>query len=72
VEKIIGPNINVVKREVLIRFLAKLGSGLSGISVIMNLSQSLTLPTAIIGIVGIPQMMFTNPIMTIHVNMTAN
>jgi hypothetical protein len=28
----------------------------------------LALPAAIIGVVGIPQMVFTNPIMTTHVN----
>jgi hypothetical protein len=36
------------------------------------LSQSLTLPTTTTRVVGIPWMMFTNPITTIHVNRTAN
>jgi hypothetical protein len=43
VGKVVASNINVVKREVLIAFVAKLGSGLGGVSVIRNLSQSLTL-----------------------------
>jgi hypothetical protein len=54
VKTIIGPNINVVKREVLIRSLAKLGSGLGGVSAVKNLSQSLTLPTTTTRVVGIP------------------
>ncbi len=32
VETIVMPNIDVVKKEVLIRFVAKLGSGLGGLS----------------------------------------
>ncbi len=32
----------------------------------------MTLPTAIIGVVGTPQMVFTNPIMTTHVNRTVD
>jgi hypothetical protein len=31
-----------------------------------------TLPTTIIGVIGMPQMVFTNLIMTIHVNKTTN
>jgi hypothetical protein len=66
-ETVVAPNIDVVKRGVLIGFTAKLGSGLGGVSIIRNLNQSLAL-LAIIGVVGIPQMVFTNPIMTTHVN----
>jgi hypothetical protein len=72
VGKVVAPNINVVKREVLIASIAKLGSGLGGISIIRNLSRSLTLPTTTIGVICIPQMAFTNPITTTHVNMTTN
>jgi len=69
---VVAPNINVVQREVLITSVAKLGSGLGGVSVIRNLSQILTLPTTTIGVIRILQMAFTNPITTIHVNMTTN
>jgi len=37
-EIIVAPNIDVVKREILIIIVAKLGSGLGGISVTRNLS----------------------------------
>jgi hypothetical protein len=37
-EIIVAPNIDVVKREILIIIVAKLGSGLGGILVIRNLS----------------------------------
>ncbi len=63
------PNMDVVRRGVLIGFIAKLGNESSGILVGRNLSRSLTLPTTTIGVVGTLQMVFTNPIMTTHVNM---
>jgi len=69
---IVAPNIDVVRREILIGFTTKLGSGLGGVSVIRNLNQSLALPTTSTRVVGTPQMVFTNPIMTIHVNRIAN
>jgi hypothetical protein len=65
---VVAPNINVVRRGVLIGFIAKLGSRLGGVSVVKNLSQNLTLPITITRVVGILQMMFTNSITTIHVN----
>jgi hypothetical protein len=37
-----------------------------------NLSWSSTLPRITAGVVGSPQMVFTNPIMTTHVNRNAN
>jgi hypothetical protein len=46
VETIVTPNIDVVKRGVLIGSVAKLGIGLGGVSVIRNLSQSSALPIA--------------------------
>jgi hypothetical protein len=70
VETVVAPNIDVVRRGVLIGSATKLGNGSSGISVIRNLSRSLALPTTTTGVVGIPQMVFTNPITTLHVNMT--
>ncbi len=63
------PNIDVVRRGILIGFETKLGSGSNGVSVRRNLSRSLVLPTTTTGVVGIPQMVFTNPITTTHGNM---
>jgi hypothetical protein len=62
------PNIDVIRRGILIGFVTKLGSRLNGVLVRRNLSRSLALPKTTIGVVGILQMVFTNPIMTIHVN----
>ncbi len=50
-ETIVTPNINVVKRGVLIRSTTKLDGGLRGVLAIRILSQSLALPIAIIGVV---------------------
>ncbi len=72
VETVVEPNMNVVKRGVLIGFVSKLGSGSSGVSARRNLSQSSTLPAATIGVVGILQVVFTNSIMATHGNMTTN
>ncbi len=66
------PNIDVVKRGVVIGSATKLGNRLGGVLVLKNLSQSWTLPTSSTGVVGILQMVFTNLITTIHVNMTTN
>jgi hypothetical protein len=38
VETIVAPSINVVKKEVLVGSIAKLGSELGGVSVVRNLS----------------------------------
>jgi len=54
VETIVAPNIDVVKRGVLIGSIIKLGSGSSGISVIRNLSRSSALPTSTTGVVHTP------------------
>ncbi len=71
-ETIVAPNIDVVRRGVLIGSIAKLDSKLGGVSTIRNLSWSLALLTITIGVVRTPQMVFTNPITTIHVNRTTN
>jgi hypothetical protein len=71
-EMVATPNIHVVKRGILIGSVVKLGSGLGGVSIIRNLSRSLTLLATTTRVVGIPQMVFTNPIMTIHVNKTVD
>jgi hypothetical protein len=52
VEIVVAPNMDVVKRGILIRSTTKLSSGLGGVST-RNLSQSSTLPTTI-GVVGTP------------------
>jgi len=68
VETVVAPNIYVVTRGVLIGSTTKLGNELGGISTKKNLNQNTTLPIITIGVVGTPQMVFTNPIMIIHVN----
>jgi hypothetical protein len=69
VEMVVAPNINVVRRGVQIGFATKLGNRLSGVSEVRNLSRSLALPVVTTGVASIPQMVFTNPITTTHVNM---
>jgi hypothetical protein len=64
--------MDVVKRGVLIGSIEKLGSGLGGILARKKLSGSSALPTTTIRVVGTPQMVFTNLIMTTHVNRTTN
>ncbi len=71
-ETVVAPNTNVVRGGVLIRFATNLCHGSSRILAGRNLSRSLGLPTTTNGVVGTFQMVFTNLIMTIHVNKTAN
>jgi hypothetical protein len=52
VKMVVAPNINVVKKGVLIGFVTKLGSGLGGVSTRRNLNRSSVLPIATIRIVG--------------------
>jgi len=54
VETIVMPNIDVVKKGVVIGSAAKLGSKLGGVLVLKNLSQSSALPTSSTGVVGTP------------------
>ncbi len=68
VEMVVAPNIHVVTRGILIGSTAKLGSESSGISTRRNLNRNTILLTITIGVVGTLQMVFTNPIMIIHVN----
>jgi hypothetical protein len=56
VEIVIVLIIDVIRRGILIGFVAKLGSELGGVLKGRNLSQSSTLPTTTIGVVGTPQM----------------
>jgi hypothetical protein len=64
--------MDVIRRGVLIGSTRKLGSELGGISAGRNLSQSSTLPIITTRVVGTPKMVFTNMIMTFHVNRTTN
>jgi hypothetical protein len=67
---VVASIMNVVRDGILIGSATKLGSGLGGILVGRHLNQSSTLPIATIGVFVTPQMLFTNLIMTIHVNKT--
>ncbi len=66
VETVIAPNMDVVKKGMVIGFVLNVSRGLNGFLAGRNLSRSSRLPTINIGVVGTPQMVFTNPIMTIH------
>jgi hypothetical protein len=70
VETIVAPTTNFVKIGILIGSATNLGRGLGGVLERRNLSKSLGIPIAIIRVVRTPQMVFTNPKMTTHVNMT--
>jgi hypothetical protein len=69
VEMIVASNMDVVKKGTLIGSTTKLVSGSGGVLTKNNLNQNSALPTTITRVVGTPQMVFNNPIMTIHVNM---
>jgi ABC-type transporter Mla subunit MlaD len=68
VEIVVMPNMEVVKRGILIGSVVKLGNGSSGISIRRNLNRSSTLPTTTTRVVGTPWMVFINLIMISHVN----
>ncbi len=72
VEMVVAPNIDVVRRGILIGFVTKLGSRSCGVSVVRNLNQSSALPTITTRVVGTLQMVFTNLMTTTHVNKTTN
>ncbi len=72
VETIVATTMDVDKMVVLIGSVTTLGSGSNGISTRRKLSGSAILPTTTIEVVGTPQMVFTNLIMTIHMNKIAN
>jgi hypothetical protein len=67
-ETVITPTMDVVKKGVLIGSTTKLGNGSNGVLTRKKLSGSMTLPITTTGVVGTLQMVFTNPIMIIHVN----
>ncbi len=68
---VVAPTMDVVKMVILIGSATTLGSGSNGISTRKKLSGSAILPTTTIGVVGTPQMVFFNLIMTIHMNKIA-
>jgi len=70
VDIVVAPNTNVVRRGVVIEFVINLGHGSDEFSVGRSLSRSLGLPSTNTGVFGTPQMVFINPIMTIHVHKT--
>jgi len=53
-EMVIMPNIEVVRRGILIGFVAKLDNGLGGVSTGRNLSKNSALPMATTRIIGTP------------------
>jgi len=65
-EMVIAPSMDVIKKGMVIGYVLNVSSGLSGFLAGRNLSRSSRLPTINIGVVRTPQMVFTNPIMTIH------
>jgi hypothetical protein len=68
VETIIALSMNVIKGGIVIGSITNLGCGLGGVSVGRNLSRSSRLLATNTRVVGTPHIVFTNPIMTIHVN----
>jgi hypothetical protein len=70
---VVVPNMNVVRRGVVIDSTTNIGCGSGRFSVGRNLSRSSALPVTNIGVVVTPQMVFTNlGIMTTRVNKTSN
>jgi hypothetical protein len=69
---VVPPDTNVVRSGVLIGFATNLRPGLGGVSIGNNLSRSLGLLIATIGVIRTHQMVFTNLIMTMHVNNIAD
>jgi len=67
---VVVPNMGVVRKGILIGFVAKLGSGLGGVLTRRKLSGNSTLPTTTTRVFRTPHMGFSNLIMIIHVNRT--
>jgi hypothetical protein len=70
VETIVTPTMDIVKKGILIGFVEKLGSGLGGVLTRRKQNGSTTLLTTITKVFGTFQIVFTNLIMTTHVNRT--
>jgi hypothetical protein len=60
-ETIVGPTTYFVKSGILIKSATNLGCGLGGVLIRRNLSRSLGILVAIIGVVVTLHMVFTNP-----------
>jgi hypothetical protein len=71
VETMVAPNMDV-RRGVVIGFTINVDHGLGEFLVGGNLSKSSKLPALNIGVVGTSQMVFTNPIIIVHVHKTTN
>jgi hypothetical protein len=67
---VVTPNMNVARRGGVIGFAVNLGRGLGGFLMGKSLSRSLRLSTTNARFFGTPQMLFTNPIIIIHVHKT--
>jgi hypothetical protein len=71
VETIVAPATNFVRSGILVRFATNLGCGSGGVLVKRNLNKRSGILVTTTIVVRTPQMVFTNPKMTIHVNMIA-
>jgi hypothetical protein len=69
---VVAPNTNVAKKGIIIEYAINLGCGSSGFSTERSLNKSSRLPMVNTRVVGTPQMVFTNPIMIIHVHKTTD
>ncbi len=72
VEIVVAPSTNLIKCGILIGSTIILDSGSSGVSTRRNMSRSFALSITTIRVVGTPQIVFTNLIITTHVNKTTN
>jgi hypothetical protein len=68
-ETVIVPNTNFIRGGTLTDSTMNLGCGLRGVSMRRNLNKGFGLPSTTTPVVGTPQMVFTNLIIIIHVNM---
>ncbi len=71
-EIIVAPTMNFVRSGILIGFKPNSNRGSEGALMGRNLSKILGISVATIGVVGTPQMVFINPIMTTHENKIIN
>jgi hypothetical protein len=71
-EIVVAPNMDVVRRGVVIGFVVNVNRGSSEFLVGVNLNRSLKLPIVNIGVIGTQQRVFINPVMIIHVHKTTN
>jgi hypothetical protein len=67
---VVASSVNVARRGIIIGSVVNSSHGLGGLSMRRNLNRSLRPPTMNTKVVGTPQMVFINPIMTIRVHRT--